>query len=135
MDKGGYTPTGYKLGGESLETVLGPLEYDVIETIWGMTQPVKVREVYEELRKSKKIAYTTVMTTMNTLFEKGLLDRRIENGKRGLVYAYWSKMSKVEIEKTAVKQVIDSLIKNFGETATSYLVELNNSNKRKNSQG
>jgi predicted transcriptional regulator len=135
LDKGGYTPTGYKLGGESLETVLGPLEYDVIETIWGMTQPVKVREVYEELRKSKKIAYTTVMTTMNTLFEKGLLDRRIENGKRGLVYAYWSKMSKVEIEKTAVKQVIDSLIKNFGETATSYLVELNNSNKRKNSQG
>jgi predicted transcriptional regulator len=130
LKESSYTPTGYKIGGESLETILGPLEYDVIKTIWGMTQPVKVREIYEEQRKAKKIAYTTVMTTMNTLFEKGLLDRRIENGKRGLVYVYWSKMTKVEIEKTAVKKIIDSLIKNFGETATSYLIELNNSNKK-----
>ena len=134
MEEGGYTPTGYKIGGESLETILGPLEYDVIKTVWGMTQPVKVREVYEEQRKAKKIAYTTIMTTMNTLFEKGLLDRRIENGKRGLVYVYWSKMTKVEIEKTAVKKIIDSLIKNFGETATSYLIELNNSNNKKDRQ-
>jgi predicted transcriptional regulator len=132
MEKGGYTPTGYKLGGESLETILGPLEYDVLKTVWGMTQPVKVRGVYEQQRKAKKIAYTTVMTTMATLFEKGLLDRRIESGKGGLVYVYWSKMTKVEIEKTAVKIIIDSLIKNFGETVASYLVELNFSNKKKN---
>jgi predicted transcriptional regulator len=72
---------------------------------------------------------------MATLFEKGLLDRRIESGKGGLVYVYWSKMTKVEIEKTAVKIIIDSLIKNFGETAASYLVELNNSNKKKDNQG
>jgi predicted transcriptional regulator len=132
LKESSYTPTGYKIGGESLETILGPLEYDVIKTIWGMTQPVKVREIYEEQRKAKKIAYTTVMTTMNTLFEKGLLDRRIENGKRGLVYVYWSKMTKAEIENKAVKMIIDSLIKNFGETVASYLVELNFSNKKKN---
>ena len=90
-----------------------------------------MRQVYEELKKKRKIAYTTVMTTMNTLFEKGLLDRRIEKGRGGLLYMYWSKLSKTEIERSVVSQVIDSLMKNFGDSVTSYLMEISASDEEK----
>jgi len=129
MSNGGYIPSGYKLDGKKLETILGPLEADVLNTVYEMKKPVKVREVYEKMKKERKIAYTTVMSTMNTLFEKGLLDRRVVGGKGGLLYVYWPKMSRVEIERSAVKQIIDSLVKNFGEAVTSYLVDMKTQDK------
>ena len=129
MSVEGYTPSGYKLDGKELEAILGPLEAEVLNTVYEMEKPVKVREVYEKMKKGRKIAYTTVMSTMNTLFEKGLLDRRVVGGKGGLLYVYWPKMSRVEIERSAVKQIIDSLVKNFGEAVTSYLVDMKTQDK------
>ena len=118
-----YRITRYNVEGEQLETVLGPLEADVIEAVWASKKPVTVREVYETLKKKTKIAYTTVMSTMNRLYEKGLLDRRIERGKGGLHYVYWPKLGKQNFKKSAVRQVISSLLKNFGEIVTSCLIE------------
>lgn len=131
MVEGDYTPSEYKIDGEHLESILGPLEAEVLNTVLEKKTPVRVRQVYEELKKKRKIAYTTVMTTMSTLFEKGLLDRRIEKGRGGLLYVYWSRMSKTEIERSVVSQVIDSLMKNFGDSVTSYLMEISNSDEEK----
>ena len=124
MSGDGYTLSGYKLGGKELEAILGPLEADVLNVVYEMEKPVKVREVYEKMKRERKIAYTTIMSTMNTLFEKGLLDRRIVGGRGGHLYVYWPKMSRTEIERSAVKQIIDSLVKNFGEAVTLYLVDM-----------
>jgi len=126
-----YMPFDYHVGGDRLETILGPLEAEVMNTIWGMKTPVRVREVYEEIKKERKIAYTTVMSTMNTLFEKDLLDRKITKGRGGLLYVYWPKLSKKEIQRSVVKHVIDSLVKNFGNSVTSYLVEITASDEEK----
>jgi predicted transcriptional regulator len=131
MIEGDYTPSEYKLDGERLESILGPLEAEVLNTVFEKKTPVRVREVYEELKKKRKIAYTTVMSTMSTLFEKGLLDRRIEKGRGGLLYVYWPRMSKKEIEHSVVSQVIDSLVKNFGDSVTSYLIEKTESDEEK----
>jgi len=126
-----YVPSDYRISGEKLETILGPLEARVMEIIWEMKTPVSVRAVYEKLRKERKIAYTTVMSTMNTLFEKGLLDRKITKGRGGLLYVYWPKLSKEEIERSVVKQVINSLMRNFSNSVTSYLMEITASDKEK----
>ncbi|RLI28591.1 BlaI/MecI/CopY family transcriptional regulator [Candidatus Bathyarchaeota archaeon] len=126
-----YMPSDYRISGRKLETILGPLEARVMEIVWEMKTPVSVRMVYEKLRKERKIAYTTVMSTMNTLFEKGLLDRKIVRGRGGLLYVYWPKLSKEEVERSVVKQVIDSLMRNFGNSVTSYLVEITASDKEK----
>lgn len=107
-----------------MEAIFGTLEAKVMSKIWEMRTPVRVREVYEKLKKEKKIAYTTVMSTMNTLYEKGLLDRKITKGRGGLLYVYWPKRSRQEIERSTVKQVIDSLIRNFGDSVTAYMVEM-----------
>jgi len=116
----------YNLEGKQLEAFLGPLEASIIETIWrSKKRPITVREVLEELKKKKQVAYTTVMNTMDRLYEKGLLDRRIEKGKGGtyLYYVYWPKLEKENFKENAVRQVLGSLLENFDELVTTCLVE------------
>jgi predicted transcriptional regulator len=131
MSRDAYQPTGYKLDGEDLETILGPLEANVLKEVYILAKPVKVREVFEAMKKTRKIAYTTVMSTMNTLHDKGILDREVIEGRGGLLYVYWPKKTRAEIEHSAVKTIMDSLIKNFGEAVTSYMVDMQNKEPNK----
>src|SRR4029453_2901225 len=58
---------------------LTPQELAIMKVVWGFdTAPV--REVYEALRKTRPIAYTTVMTMMNVLEDKGYLEKK-SNGR------------------------------------------------------
>lgn len=52
--------------------------------VWQWNRPVTVREVLEDLRAERSIAYTTVMTVMDNLHQKGWLRRRQE----GRAYRY-----------------------------------------------
>lgn len=126
-----YIPSAYHLEGKQLEAILGPLEAKVMQTIWGMKTPVRVRAVYEKLQKERDIAYTTVMTTMTTLYEKGLLDRKVGKGRGGLLYLYWPKHEKDEVEQSVVKHVLNSLMENFGDSVAEYLLELAASDEKK----
>src|SRR5664280_149383 len=55
-------------------TGLGWLEAEVMRIVWDKGD-VKVRDVYEELRLRRRIAYTTVMSVLRNLHVKGLLDQ------------------------------------------------------------
>jgi predicted transcriptional regulator len=65
------------------------------------------------------------MNTMDRLYEKGLLDRKIEKSKGGayLYYVYWPKLEEAHFKEAAVRQVLSSLIDNFDELVTNCLVE------------
>jgi len=121
----------YSVGKKELQAILGPLEASVLETIWNFKRPVTVREVYEKLKKKKKIAYTTVMTVMDRLYNKGLLDRKIEKGRGGLLYVYWSKFEPQNFKKSVVQEVLDSLMENFGDMVISCLIERVATDKQK----
>ena len=56
--------------------MLGPLEILVMETLWRRGDS-NVRDVADRLERP--LAYTTVMTTLDRLYKKGLLDRRKSN--------------------------------------------------------
>ncbi|MBO3800559.1 MAG: BlaI/MecI/CopY family transcriptional regulator [Candidatus Brockarchaeota archaeon] len=113
----------YNIGERELKAFLGPLEVDVIEVVWSSEKPLTVREVYEKLKRRRKVAYTTIMTTMDRLYDKGLLDRREERGRGGIVYVYWPRLEKNGFKKSAVQEVLNSLLENFGEIVANYLVE------------
>ncbi|MFI6316427.1 BlaI/MecI/CopY family transcriptional regulator [Nonomuraea sp. NPDC050556] len=55
---------------------LGELESTIMDRLWSYHRPVSVREVLEDLRQEREIAYTTVMTVMDNLHTKGLLTRK-----------------------------------------------------------
>jgi predicted transcriptional regulator len=63
------------------QLLLGPLEIQVMEVLWASDE-CSVRDVVEQL--DRKLAYTTVMTTLDRLFKKGFLDR--QKSERAFLY-------------------------------------------------
>jgi len=66
-----------------------------------------VKDVYRPLRARREIACTTVQTTVERLYEKGILAREGENRWAGYVYA--PRLSRDELMTLAVKQVFTDL--------------------------
>lgn len=99
--------------------VLGELESDVMEIIWQSTNSVSVREVAGYLQKRRKIAYTTVMTIMNRLVDKGLLSRR-QNGR---AYLYKGAVSRDKFLTRISRQIIKNFVASFGDAAVAHFVE------------
>lgn len=82
---------------------LGPLEVSVMEILWSQGES-NVRDVTDRLMRP--LAYTTVMTTMDRLYKKNLLDRR----KADRAFLYAPSMSRAEWEgKRTGKWVADFL--------------------------
>ena len=71
---------------------LGPLEIDVMEMVW-MFGESNVRDVVGRLER--KLAYTTVMTTLDRLYKKGLLDRELTDR----AFVYRAKLSREEWDR------------------------------------
>ena len=95
--------------------LLGPLEGELMEILWSTKRPMTVREVLELAngRRTEPLAYTTVMTVMSRLAEKGALARRRE----GRSFAY--EPTAADAAAIAVRQVV----RDFGDTAVAHFVE------------
>jgi predicted transcriptional regulator len=83
--------------------LLGPLEIQVMEVLWAAGER-SVREVIEQL--DRKLAYTTVMTTLDRLFKKGLLDR--EKSERAFLYS--ARVSHHEWERRRAGDLVAGLL-------------------------
>jgi predicted transcriptional regulator len=91
-------------------------ELEIMKIVWEIG-PVTVRDVYEELLKHRKIAYTTVMTMMGVLERKGRLKKTSED--RAYVYSAVETRSKV-----VGSMVRDFVQKVFNGSAKPLLVHL-----------
>lgn len=102
-----------------LNGLLGPLETDVMETVWSLGETT-VRSVHEQLSKRRDLAYTTVMTTMTRLASKGMLERDAS----GLAHRYRPGITREEYARSTVTSVVDWLVDSFPEPAVSYFVDV-----------
>lgn len=84
--------------------VLGELEERLMEILWE-TSPLSVREVKAHLGRSK-LAYTTVMTTLDRLYKKGLLART----KNGLAFVYQPAIDRAEYQRRVVRAALAPLL-------------------------
>jgi predicted transcriptional regulator len=84
---------------------LGPLERKILEEVWSR-KSVTVRELVEDGKI--QLAYTTVMTTLDRLFKKGLLDR----AEQGRAFRYRAMCAPEEVQRwvavTGVRRWIES---------------------------
>jgi len=99
---------GFKSSQELLEKSLGSLERDVMALVWRRGE-LNVRDACDDL--GSIVAYTTVMTTMDRLFKKGLLTRR----KVGRAFVYRATASRTEIEGAVATELVHSLLQREGE--------------------
>lgn len=81
---------------------LGQLEAAVMQRLWSWERPASVREVLEDLRQDRTIAYTTVMTVMDNLHRKGVLSRELE----GRAYRYRAVQSREAYTAALMGQVL-----------------------------
>ena len=93
---------GFKSSTDFLEKSLGSLERDVMTLVWDRRE-ITVRDACGGLGA---VAYTTVMTTMDRLFRKGLLERR----KVGRAFVYSAAASRKELEGAVATELVHSLI-------------------------
>jgi len=104
---------GFKSPRELFDDSLGALEREVMQLAWSRAE-VSVRDACERLGSS--VAYTTVMTTMDRLFKKGLLLRR----KVGRAFVYRAASTQQELENA----VLSSLVEAVSERDRALLSEL-----------
>jgi len=91
------------------------LEAELMEIVWRLDRPVTVREVHDRFNagRGQGLAYTTVMTVMARLAEKGVLERRRE----GRGYEYQAAVA--DSAALAVRNVV----RDFGDAAMAHFVE------------
>jgi BlaI family transcriptional regulator, penicillinase repressor len=96
--------------------VLTDQELEIMKIVW-QRGSATVREVYEELLKSRKVAYTTVMTMMGILEQKG----RLTKTSRDRAYVY----SPSEPQQKVVGSMVQEFVKRvFDGSAKPLLVHL-----------
>ena len=99
---------------------LHDLEAEVMDVVWSRgLREFAVSDVLETLERRRDIAYTTVMTTLVRLHEKGVLERR-RDGKR---YLYTPRYSREEFVQATVREVLESLGNAAGRDVLALLVE------------
>ncbi|MBN1483405.1 MAG: BlaI/MecI/CopY family transcriptional regulator [Chloroflexia bacterium] len=101
-----------------LGKVLGPLEAEIMRAVW-QRGPSTVRQIHRILSGRREIAYTTVMTTMSRLFDKGILARN----RQGMAYLYRPAMTKAEFDQWVMHSVLGGLIEAYEDKTIDYLVE------------
>jgi predicted transcriptional regulator len=107
----------FRVATDPLQTALGHLERDVMEVVW-LRGDQSVRVVQSQL--SRRIAYTTVMTTLDRLFKKGFVSRRRE----GRAYVYTAAHSRTEVTATLTNGVLRDLLATESSSARPLLSNL-----------
>jgi len=95
---------------------LGPLERQLLAALWTRGSST-VREILDV--GDIQLAYTTVMTTLDRLYKKQLLNRVAE----GRAFRYSPRYTQEELEKAAVGETIRQLLGSGAALPLSYLVE------------
>ncbi|HEY0701174.1 MAG TPA: BlaI/MecI/CopY family transcriptional regulator [Candidatus Acidoferrales bacterium] len=95
---------------------LAPLELDCMNTLWPVGQAT-VREIRDLLAPRRPRAYTTIMTIMDRLARKGIVERR----KVGRAYIYSANLSAEDARLQALGQVVDNY---FGGSKEALIAQL-----------
>jgi predicted transcriptional regulator len=89
-----------------------------MEEVWRQ-ETATVRDVMDAVNgaASKPRAYTTVMTIMDRLHRKGLLDRRQQRQGRNSFYVYTPRLSRDEYADVRAEAEVDALVREWGDVA------------------
>jgi BlaI family transcriptional regulator, penicillinase repressor len=94
-------------------------ELEMMRIVWRHDTPVTVRDVYEELRTRRAVAYTTVMTSMKTLEQKGYLKAT----QHDRAYLYRPSKPKQQVIRAMVREFVDRVFNGSAGPLVAHLVE------------
>ncbi len=97
---------------------LTPQELEIMKVVWQFGEAT-VRDVYEDLLKRRKIAYTTVMTMMKVLEGKGHLRKRQDER----AYVYRPTRPESAVVRSMVREFVDRLFDGAAKPLVVHLVK------------
>jgi BlaI family transcriptional regulator, penicillinase repressor len=95
-------------------------ELEMMKIVWQHDAPVTVRDVYEALRARRTIAYTTVMTSMKTLEQKGYLKATTQHDR---AYLYQPAKPRQQVIKAMVREFVDRVFNGSAQPLVTHLIE------------
>jgi BlaI family transcriptional regulator, penicillinase repressor len=95
---------------------LAPLELECMNMLWPLGEAT-VREIRDRLTPRRARAYTTIMTIMDRLARKGVVERR----KAGRAYLYRAKLAVEDARSQALAQILENF---FGGSKEALLAQL-----------
>ncbi len=98
--------------------VLTAQELEIMKVVW-RSGASTVRDVYETLLEHRKIAYTTVMTMMNILEQKGYLKK----SPKDRAYVYQATRPQKQVIRGMVREFVDRVFNGSAEPLLLHLVE------------
>src|SRR5579863_5500616 len=102
----------------STKPALTGQELEIMKVVWTF-EAATVRQVYEALLKERHIAYTTVMTMMKILEQKGFLKKRQEDR----AYIYTPAQPQKQVVGGMVRDFINRVFNGSAEPLLLHLVE------------
>lgn len=109
-----------RAGKKGVAIRLHELEAEIMDVVWSRAlDAFAVNDVLVVLGKRRAIAYTTVMTTLARLHDKGVLDRR-RDGKR---YLYSARFSREELLRQTAREVLEGLAPAAGHETFALLAD------------
>jgi BlaI family transcriptional regulator, penicillinase repressor len=94
-------------------------ELELMKIVWRHDEPVTVRDVYEELRTRRPVAYTTVMTNMKTLEQKGYLKTTLQDR----AHLYRPAKPKHQVVGAMVRDFVDRVFNGSAGPLVLHLLE------------
>ncbi len=107
----------FSAAGDPVETTFGVLERDVLDVLWSQAD-LAVRDVQAQL--SRPVAYTTVMTTLDRLYKKGVLERR----RVGRAFHYSPAVTREQLRASIAGSVLAGLLQSRDAASTPILSNL-----------
>jgi predicted transcriptional regulator len=100
-------------------TTLTAHELEIMKIVWRHEAPVTVRDVYEALREQRAIAYTTVMTSMKTLEQKGYL----KTNQQDRAHLYRPARPKQQVIRDMVREFVDRVFNGSARPLVVHMIE------------
>lgn len=102
-------------------TPLGETEMEVLHHVWELGEAT-VKEVRKRILEDREVAYTTIMTVMKNLADKGYLKYR----KDGVTYVYSSAQDPESVRSNLIKNLIKKVFKGSPKQLVQTLVNSEN---------
>lgn len=108
----------FKYGEVGLNRFFGSLEAKIMDNLWE-SEELSIKEVQLRLEKEKPVNFNTVMTVMNRLLDKGILEKRLK-GRLSLFRPIASKEAFIEQQS---KRLTENLLDEFGDVVINHMID------------
>lgn len=108
----------FKYGEVGLNRFFGSLEAKIMDILWD-AEELSIKDVQLRLEKEKPVNFNTVMTVMNRLLDKGILEKRL----KGRLSLFRPTESKADFIEQQSKKLTENLLDEFGGVVINHMID------------